>query len=93
MRDVATLRGVFSANGLIAVFDAPWVLVYVAVIWLFHPALGIGAAGAALVMLASPGSTTAPAAARWKACRRTGGAPRSTWKARCATPRCCRRSA
>jgi PrtD family type I secretion system ABC transporter len=52
IRDVATLRGVFAANGLIAVFDAPWVPVYVAVIWLFHPALGIGAAGAALLMLA-----------------------------------------
>ncbi len=51
MRDVASLRGVFSANGLIAVFDAPWVPVYVLVIWFFHPALGIGAALAALVML------------------------------------------
>ena len=52
MRDVATLRTVFSANGLIALFDAPWVVVYVAVIWLFHPALGMGAALAALLMLA-----------------------------------------
>ena len=52
MRDVASLRGVFAANGLIAVFDAPWVPVYVLVIWFFHPALGVGAGLAAIVMLA-----------------------------------------
>ena len=51
VRDVAALRTMFSANGLIALFDAPWVLFYVAVIWAFHPALGMGAATAALVML------------------------------------------
>ncbi len=51
IRDVAALRSVFSANGLIAVFDAPWVVVYVLVIWAFHPALGLGAALAALLML------------------------------------------
>jgi PrtD family type I secretion system ABC transporter len=49
--DVSALRNVFSANGLIAVFDAPWVVVYVLVIWAFHPALGIGAALSALLML------------------------------------------
>ena len=48
IRDVAALRSVFAANGLIAVFDAPWVPVYVVVIWLFHPALGMGAAVAAV---------------------------------------------
>ena len=52
IRDVASLRSVFSANGLIAVFDAPWVVVYVFVIWMFHPALGVGAAFSALLMLA-----------------------------------------
>ena len=52
IRDVAALRNVFSANGLIAVFDAPWVVVYVGVIWMFHPALGVGAAFSALLMLA-----------------------------------------
>jgi ATP-binding cassette subfamily C exporter for protease/lipase/ATP-binding cassette subfamily C protein EexD len=52
VRDVAALRAAFSANGLIALFDAPWVFFYVAVIWAFHPALGVGAIGAALVMLA-----------------------------------------
>jgi PrtD family type I secretion system ABC transporter len=51
VRDVAALRTLFSANGLIALFDAPWVVVYVAVIWAFHPALGIGAAIASLMML------------------------------------------
>jgi PrtD family type I secretion system ABC transporter len=51
IRDVAALRAMFSANGLIAVFDAPWVVVYVVVIWLFHPYLGIGAALSALLML------------------------------------------
>lgn len=52
IRDVAALRTVFSANGLIALFDAPWVVVYVLVIWMFHPLLGIGAAVSAFVMLA-----------------------------------------
>lgn len=51
IRDVSTLRTLFSANGLIALFDAPWVAIYVAVIWLFHPVLGMGAAFAAILML------------------------------------------
>lgn len=49
--DVATLRNVFSANGLIALFDAPWVVVYVLVIWTFHPVLGLGAAVFSVLML------------------------------------------
>lgn len=52
LRDVGSLRALFSAQGLLALFDAPWVLVYVAVIWLAHPVLGMAAAGAGLVMLA-----------------------------------------
>jgi PrtD family type I secretion system ABC transporter len=52
LRDVGSLRALFSAQGLLALFDAPWVIVYVAVIWLAHPALGMGAAAAAVVMLA-----------------------------------------
>jgi len=51
LRDVGALRNLFSAQGLIAVFDTPWVLVYVAVIWLAHPVLGIAALVAALLML------------------------------------------
>ncbi len=51
MRDVAALRALFSSQGLVALFDAPWAVVYVAVIGLAHPALGLAAAVAALVML------------------------------------------
>jgi PrtD family type I secretion system ABC transporter len=51
VRDIASLRTLFSANGLIAVLDAPWVVVYVAIMWMFHPALGVGALAAAVLML------------------------------------------
>lgn len=51
LRDVGTVRNLFSAQGLLAVFDAPWAIVYIAVIWFAHPALGIAAACAALLML------------------------------------------
>jgi PrtD family type I secretion system ABC transporter len=52
LRDVGSLRALFSAQGLLALFDAPWVIVYVAVIWIAHPMLGMAAAAAAVVMLA-----------------------------------------
>jgi PrtD family type I secretion system ABC transporter len=51
LRDIGALRGAFSAQGLLAVFDAPWLLVYVALIWLAHPYLGMTAAAAAVLML------------------------------------------
>ena len=51
VRDVTAVRNVFSANGLVALFDAPWVVVYVVVIWFCHPVLGIGAALSAVAML------------------------------------------
>lgn len=52
IRDVGALRAVFAGNALNALFDAPWAPVYVAVIWMFHPVLGIGAVCCAFVMLA-----------------------------------------
>lgn len=51
LRDVASLRQLFSAQGLLALFDAPWALVYIGVIWLAHPALGIAATACAALML------------------------------------------
>ena len=48
LRDVAALRSLFSAQGLLALFDVPGRFVYVAVIWLAHPLLGAAAAAAAV---------------------------------------------
>ena len=52
LRDIGSLRALFSAQGLLALFDAPWAVVYVGVIWLAHPLLGMAAAAAAGLMLA-----------------------------------------
>lgn len=51
LRDVAALRNLFSAQGLLALFDSPWAVVYVAVIWMAHPMLGIAAGAATVLML------------------------------------------
>lgn len=51
LRDVASLRQLFSAQGLLALFDAPWALVFIGVIWLAHPGLGIAATACAALML------------------------------------------
>ena len=51
LRDVAALRSLFSAQGLLALFDVPWTFVYVAVIWMAHPMLGMAAAAASVLML------------------------------------------
>ncbi len=51
LRDVGRLRNLFSAQGLLAVLDAPWALVFIAVIAMAHPWLGVASAASALVML------------------------------------------
>jgi PrtD family type I secretion system ABC transporter len=51
LRDIGALRNLYAAQGLLALFDAPWVVVYVAVIALAHPMLGLTAAVAAVLML------------------------------------------
>jgi len=52
LRDIGTLRSLFSAQGLVALFDTPWIAVYVAIIWMAHWWLGAAALAAAVLMLA-----------------------------------------
>jgi PrtD family type I secretion system ABC transporter len=52
VRDVASLRNLFSGPGVLALLDAPWLLIYLLVIFGFHPVLGIGATAFSVIMLA-----------------------------------------
>lgn len=54
LSDLATVRQFLTGNGVFAFFDAPWFPLYLAVIFLFEPALGWFALGgtALLVLLA-----------------------------------------
>lgn len=51
LNDIDTLRNYFSNNGMYALFDAPWVPLYLMLVYYFHPLLGIIATGGALVMV------------------------------------------
>jgi ATP-binding cassette subfamily C exporter for protease/lipase len=50
MADLTNIRQFVTGNGLFAFFDAPWVPIYIVVIWLFHPWLGILALSGAIVL-------------------------------------------
>ena len=52
LRDVGSLRAFLSGPGIIALFDSPWVPIYVTIIFAFHPILGAIAVAAAVLLLA-----------------------------------------
>ena len=51
INDLTNLRQFVTGNGLFAFFDAPWAPIYLAVLYLFHPWLGILATAAGLILL------------------------------------------
>ncbi|HEY5900341.1 MAG TPA: type I secretion system permease/ATPase [Burkholderiales bacterium] len=51
LRDVNSLRSFLGGAGILALFDAPWLPVFVVVIALFHPLMGAMALAGALTML------------------------------------------
>lgn len=51
LRDVGVLRAFLTGPGIISIFDAPWVPIYVLIIALFHPLMGALALVGAIVLL------------------------------------------
>lgn len=49
-RDVDTIRGFLASPGLIALFDLPWMPIYLIFVWLLHPMLGMLTVGGAVVL-------------------------------------------
>ncbi|EKV30782.1 hypothetical protein C882_4119 [Caenispirillum salinarum AK4] len=52
LRDLASFREAVTGPGMIAVFDAPWVPVFLALAFLMHPWIGLVATGGAVVIVA-----------------------------------------
>ncbi len=50
LRDVGTLRGVLTGQGVLSLFDVPWLPLFLLIIFLFHPLLGVVAVAGALIM-------------------------------------------
>ncbi len=76
LKDLATLRGFLTGPAVLALFDTPWLPLYLVLIFFFHPLMGAVACGGALalVLLALAGEwlTCAPLLAMQAAARRTG---------------------
>jgi PrtD family type I secretion system ABC transporter len=52
LRDIAQLRAFLTGPGVLGVFDAPWLPVYLLFIALMHPLLGVAAAAGAAALIA-----------------------------------------
>src|SRR5262245_50723291 len=51
LRDLTSLRTFLSSGGVVALFDAPWVPIYIAFVYVLHPLLGHVALAGALLLL------------------------------------------
>ncbi len=51
LNDLTSIRQFMTGNGLFAFFDVPWMPIYIGLLFVFHPAFGWFATGAAIILL------------------------------------------
>ncbi len=51
LNDLTQIRQFMTGNGVFAFFDAPWIPIYIGILFLFHPVFGYFAIFAAIVLL------------------------------------------
>jgi len=51
LSDLTSVRQFMTGNGLFAFFDAPWIPIYIAVLFMFHPMFGYFSIFAAIVLI------------------------------------------
>ena len=51
LRDLDKLQAFVATQGMNALFDAPWTPIFIAIIWMLHPLLGVFALCSALLLL------------------------------------------
>ncbi len=51
LSDLTAIRQFMTGNGLFAFFDAPWIPIYIAVLFIFHPTFGYFAIFASIVLI------------------------------------------
>ncbi|MFA6267831.1 MAG: type I secretion system permease/ATPase, partial [Pseudolabrys sp.] len=52
LRDLDAVRSYLSGLGPVALFDLPWIPLYLAICFIFHPLIGLTALGGAIVLIA-----------------------------------------
>lgn len=50
LKDINTLRNYLGGNTIFAFFDVPWIFIYLGIIYIVHPVLGLTATGGAVVV-------------------------------------------
>lgn len=51
-RDLGTVRNFVGSSGALSLLDVPWVPIYIVIVWMLHPALGILTAVGAVLLFA-----------------------------------------